>query len=73
LACRIADHLATNLDIVGIQVAREGRYVVNDASGSSRYFHTDYVEILTSKLPRQVKLLHLLLTLRNILIVDKIL
>ncbi|EXX74337.1 hypothetical protein RirG_052040 [Rhizophagus irregularis DAOM 197198w] len=73
LVCR---PLNNQFGIVGVQVAGEDIYLnvlVNDAGGLSRYFHIDHAEIpLTVKSPRRVKpLLRLLLTLRNIMIVNK--
>ena len=73
LVCR---PLNNQFGIVGVQVAGEDIYLnvlVNDASGLSCYFHIDHAEIpLTLKSPRQVKLLlRLLLTLKNIIIVNK--
>ncbi|CAG8526987.1 16487_t:CDS:2 [Dentiscutata heterogama] len=62
--------------IVGIQVGGESIYLnvlVKDAGGIPRYFHLDHAEIpLSSNTSWRVKpLIRLLLTLRNILIVNK--
>jgi hypothetical protein len=62
--------------VVGVQVASEKIYLnvlVNDASGIPRYFHLDHAEIpLTSEVGLRTKaLIRLLLTLRNIIIVNK--
>ncbi|PKK56783.1 hypothetical protein RhiirC2_871963 [Rhizophagus irregularis] len=67
--------LSNQFGIVGVQVAGEDIYLnilVNDAGGLSRYFHIDHAEIPLTKSSRKVKsLLRLLLTLRNIMIVNK--
>ncbi|RIA82854.1 hypothetical protein C1645_834718 [Glomus cerebriforme] len=72
LVCR---PLSNQFGIVGVQVAGEDIYLnilVNDAGGLSRYFHIDHAEIPLTKSTRKVKsLLRLLLTLRNITIVNK--
>jgi hypothetical protein len=72
LVCR---PLSNQFGIVGVQVAGEDIYLnilVNDASGLSRYFHIDHAEIPLTKSSQKVKsLLRLLLTLRNIMIVNK--
>jgi len=72
-ACRPTSN---QFGIVGIQVAGTTIYLnvlMNDASGIPRYFHLDHADIpLDSNSPKRVKsLVRLLLTLRNILIVNK--
>ncbi|RHZ59171.1 hypothetical protein Glove_365g129 [Diversispora epigaea] len=72
-ACRST---CNQFGVIGIQVAGEKIYLnvlVNDASGIPRYFHLDYAEIpLTSEVGLRTKaLIRLLLTLRNIIIVNK--
>ncbi|RHZ47607.1 hypothetical protein Glove_575g27 [Diversispora epigaea] len=72
-ACR---PICNQFGVVGIQVAGEKIYLnvlVNDASGIPRYFHLDHAEIpLTSEVGLRTKaLIRLLLTLRNIIIVNK--
>jgi hypothetical protein len=61
---------------VGIQVAGENLYLnvlMKDSSGIPRYFHLDHAEIpFTKNTPWHVKpLIRLLLTLRNIIIVNR--
>src|SRR5581483_352402 len=72
LVCR---PLSNQFGIVGVQVAGEDIYLnilVNDAGGLSRYFYIDHAEIPLTKSTRKVKsLLRLLLTLRNITIMNK--
>ena len=72
LVCR---PLSNQFGIMRVQVAREDIYLnilVNDAGGLSRYFHIDHAKIPLMKSTRKVKsLLRLLLTLRNIMIVNK--
>ncbi|CAB4439295.1 unnamed protein product [Rhizophagus irregularis] len=70
-ACRPENN---QFGIVGIQVAGENLYLnvlIKDASGIPRYFHLGNAEIpFTNGTPWRVKpLVHLLLTLRNIIIV----
>ncbi|RHZ44069.1 hypothetical protein Glove_767g13 [Diversispora epigaea] len=72
-ACR---SICNQFGIVGVQVAGEKIYLnvlVNDASGIPRYFHLDHAEIpLTVEVRLRTKaLMRLLLTLRNIIIVNK--
>lgn len=72
-ACR---PICNQFGVVGIQVAGEKIHLnvlMNDASGIPRYFHLDHAEIpLTIDMSSRVKpLMRLLLTLRNILIVNK--
>jgi hypothetical protein len=73
VACRPTNN---QFGIVGIQVAGEDLYLnvlIKDASGISRYFHLDHAEIpFTKNTPWRVKpLIHLLLTFRNVMIVNK--
>ena len=73
IACRLTNN---QFGIVGIQMAGEDLYLnvlIKDASEISRYFHLDHAEIpFTKNTPWYVKpLIHLLLTLRNIMIVNK--
>ncbi|RHZ89772.1 hypothetical protein Glove_11g92 [Diversispora epigaea] len=73
VACRPTNN---QFGIVGIQVAGEDLYLnilVKDASGIPRYFHVDQVEIpFTKNTPWRVEpLILLLLTLRNIMIVNQ--
>ncbi|CAG8758730.1 21807_t:CDS:10, partial [Gigaspora margarita] len=73
VACR---PVRNQFGIIGIQIAGEDIYLnvlVNDAGGLSRYFHLCHAEIpLTPQTPWRVEpLVHLLLTLRNILIVNQ--
>ncbi|CAJ0837425.1 13630_t:CDS:2 [Entrophospora sp. SA101] len=68
--------ICNQFGVVGIQVAGEKIYLsvlVKDASGILRYFHLDHAEIpLTSEVSWRTKaLIRLLLTLRNIIIVNK--
>lgn len=72
-ACRPENN---QFGIVGIQVAGENLYLnvlIKDASGIPRYFHLGNAEIpFTNGTPWRVKpLVHLLLTLRNIIIVNR--
>ncbi|RHZ54950.1 hypothetical protein Glove_421g110 [Diversispora epigaea] len=72
-ACRL---ISNQFGVVGIQVTGEKIYLnvlMNDASGIPRYFHLDHAKIpLTINMSSRVKpLMRLLLTLRNILIVNK--
>jgi hypothetical protein len=61
--------------VVGIQVAGTTMYLnvlVKDPAGIPRYFHLDQAEIpLSSHQPRLKSLIRLLLTLRNVMIVNK--
>ncbi|GES80357.1 hypothetical protein GLOIN_2v1776328 [Rhizophagus clarus] len=61
--------------IVGIQVAGTTMYLnilVNDLAGIPRYFHLDHAEIPLSPHQSRLKsLIRLLLTLRNVMIVNK--
>ena len=61
--------------IVGIQVAGTTMYLnilVNDLAGIPRYFHLDHAEIPLSPHQSYLKSLnHLLLTLRNVMIMNK--
>ncbi|RGB29162.1 hypothetical protein C1646_818666 [Rhizophagus diaphanus] len=73
IACR---PLSNQFGIVGIQVAGEELYLnvlVKDANGIPRYFHLNQAQVPFSKDTswRVVPLIHLLLTLRNITIVNK--
>ena len=67
--------IGNQFGVVRIQVTSTTMYLnifVNDLTGIPRYFHLDHVEILLS--PHQLRLkslIHLLLTLRNVMIVNK--
>src|SRR5688572_3881294 len=68
--------LSNQFGIIGIQIAGEKLYLnilVKDANGIPRYFHLNQAQIPFSKDTswRVVPLIHLLLTLRNITIVNK--
>ncbi|RHZ49064.1 hypothetical protein Glove_534g3 [Diversispora epigaea] len=68
--------ICNQFGVVGIQVAGEKIYLnvlINDASGIPRYFHLEHAEIpLTSEVRWRTRaLIRLLLTLRNIIIVNK--
>ncbi|CAB4381326.1 unnamed protein product [Rhizophagus irregularis] len=73
IACRL---LSNQFGIVGIQVSGEELYLnvlVKDANGIPRYFHLNQAQIPFSNDTswRVIALVHLLLTLRNITIVNK--
>ncbi|CAG8837873.1 40624_t:CDS:2 [Gigaspora margarita] len=68
--------LSNQFGVVGIQISGEKIYLnvpANDTNGIPRYFHLDHAEIpLTSEVTSRTKpLIRLLLTLRNIIIVNK--
>src|SRR6266511_653258 len=70
--CRSAEN---QFGIIGIQVAGTTMYLnvfVKDLAGIPRYFHLDHAEIPLSPHQSRLKsLIHLLLTLRNVMIVNK--
>ena len=70
--CRLTGN---QFGVVGIQIAGTTIYLnilVNDLADISRYFHLDHTEIPLSPHQSRLKsLIRLLLTLRNVMIVNK--